>query len=703
MMMNPLLGPEAGPIGKARSPSVNDVENASKNRRFEDVLAAGEKSATQVPDPAVAQERPGDSPAQAKPGEVAAKEEGRSVKGAETGSEIAGQSDVEASGHAEVAGRTSTVAVRSVGSSIENAKTLGEAHVERGAVRLEDARHADGAETAVSVSDSSQTSRTERGEPEATDTAEIDETAVSAALAVDQAGTLRPRGMERDKKEDLSASLPTRGFGSVAETTTAEAARASKAIEPFEVASRSASGRSQDGISSSVARGAGADTALPMEGGINRASAKSEEDIPLGSVAKPAEAVGTNRTMAGEPTTRAGDLTSSRTLGGAGATAASPAAQASAGVETSGRMADMATLPLDGQESTTGKADGAFVPQNAVSGDSKLSQQAAAPGAFGREASVTSAPVAAAAHAQSGVAMDTSAGASARAAAAEATEIQQDNVTGAPQATGRATAETLQAAFVRQSLSEPKVGAAAQRQETAATTEARVKEAADLDVAMQEIRAAESNAKANALRSSAAALGTLAMQSTSVASQAMLAGGVMEREAGDLLDASLERFNEMPGLSQMLTEAVIGTGAGHRPETPRMIAAQIAEAFAAKGEQKVEISLNPQELGRVKMRVATSETGITMIIHTERPETGDLMRRHINELAEEFRRMGYEDISFEFSGGEAEGGQSRSGSDHAAAGGSSGSGESLRDGEAPASEIITQNLQLGAAGLDMRV
>lgn len=57
-----------------------------------------------------------------------------------------------------------------------------------------------------------------------------------------------------------------------------------------------------------------------------------------------------------------------------------------------------------------------------------------------------------------------------------------------------------------------------------------------------------------------------------------------------------------------------------------MVAAQLAEAFAAKGEQKVEVSLNPQELGHVKMRVVASETGITMIIQTERPETGDLMR-----------------------------------------------------------------------------
>ncbi len=182
MMMNPLLGPEAGPIGKARSPSVKDVENASKNRRFEDVLAAGEKSATQVPDPEVAQEQPGDSPAQAKPGEVAAKEEGRSVKGAETGSDAVSQSDIEASGHAEFAGRTSTVAVRSAGSSIENAKPLGETHVEQGADRLEDARLVAGAETAVRVSSSSQTPRTERGGPEATDTAEAAVSAFESSL-----------------------------------------------------------------------------------------------------------------------------------------------------------------------------------------------------------------------------------------------------------------------------------------------------------------------------------------------------------------------------------------------------------------------------------------------------------------------------------------------------------------------------------------
>ncbi|MBY6056950.1 flagellar hook-length control protein FliK [Leisingera daeponensis] len=194
-----------------------------------------------------------------------------------------------------------------------------------------------------------------------------------------------------------------------------------------------------------------------------------------------------------------------------------------------------------------------------------------------------------------------------------------------------------------------------------------------------------------------------AIQQTAAVFQPLLAGGMMgESSDADPLSPALGLSGETLGLSQILAEASFGSPAAHRPEVPRMIAAQIAEAFAAKGEQKVEVSLNPQELGQVKMRVVTSETGITMIIQTERPETGDLMRRHINELAEEFRRMGYEDISFEFSGG----GTGSNGADDGAEDGTGQAGgrAEAQPGSAPANgEQATQNLRLGTAGVDMRV
>ncbi|UWQ74864.1 flagellar hook-length control protein FliK [Leisingera sp. M658] len=204
------------------------------------------------------------------------------------------------------------------------------------------------------------------------------------------------------------------------------------------------------------------------------------------------------------------------------------------------------------------------------------------------------------------------------------------------------------------------------------------------------------------------------IQSAASQLQPLLAGGMTAgKTSAELLSRTDEALagslagtlglsSEAPGLTQLLTEASIGSHGAHRPETPRMIAAQMAEAFAAKGEQKVEVSLNPQELGHVKMRVMASETGITMIIQTERPETGDLMRRHIHELAEEFRRMGYEDVSFEFSGGQA--GTGHPGDDADGGSGLSGGTAETRGADAKdAGEAATQNLRLGTAGVDMRV
>ena len=90
-----------------------------------------------------------------------------------------------------------------------------------------------------------------------------------------------------------------------------------------------------------------------------------------------------------------------------------------------------------------------------------------------------------------------------------------------------------------------------------------------------------------------------------------------------------------------------------RPEAARMVATQMAEAMIRTQNNKVEIALHPEELGRVRMVLSTTEMGVTVSIVAERAETLDLMRRHIDQLAEEFRELGYQNIGFEFSGGES--------------------------------------------------
>ena len=87
---------------------------------------------------------------------------------------------------------------------------------------------------------------------------------------------------------------------------------------------------------------------------------------------------------------------------------------------------------------------------------------------------------------------------------------------------------------------------------------------------------------------------------------------------------------------------------GARPELAASISHQMSEAMRNASDKPIEIALNPAELGRVRMVLSPSDAGVTLIILAERPETLDLMRRNIDDLAKSFADLGYEDISFSF-------------------------------------------------------
>ncbi len=91
------------------------------------------------------------------------------------------------------------------------------------------------------------------------------------------------------------------------------------------------------------------------------------------------------------------------------------------------------------------------------------------------------------------------------------------------------------------------------------------------------------------------------------------------------------------------------------PETARHAAQQIAVAVTNAPGNMTEISLNPEELGRVRLSMTASEGIITLNVAADRPETMDLLRRHIDALAQEFRDLGYDSLSFSF-GSQTEGG-----------------------------------------------
>jgi len=97
-----------------------------------------------------------------------------------------------------------------------------------------------------------------------------------------------------------------------------------------------------------------------------------------------------------------------------------------------------------------------------------------------------------------------------------------------------------------------------------------------------------------------------------------------------------------------------------RAEIAPHIARQLVEVMSQAAHRPTEIALSPEELGRVRMSVAAEDGKITVSILTERPETLDLMRRHIDQLGQSFRSMGYDQVSFSFGQGAQTGDQSGS-------------------------------------------
>jgi hypothetical protein len=90
--------------------------------------------------------------------------------------------------------------------------------------------------------------------------------------------------------------------------------------------------------------------------------------------------------------------------------------------------------------------------------------------------------------------------------------------------------------------------------------------------------------------------------------------------------------------------------AGAMPEGgPRPILSQVAHAITrSRSDGVVEVRLQPEELGRIRLSIHPTELGHSVQVNAERPETLDLIRRHIDILAGDLRERGFGTLDFSF-------------------------------------------------------
>ena len=88
--------------------------------------------------------------------------------------------------------------------------------------------------------------------------------------------------------------------------------------------------------------------------------------------------------------------------------------------------------------------------------------------------------------------------------------------------------------------------------------------------------------------------------------------------------------------------------------TPRMdvrakpVITQLVQAAKSAIDGMIEVKLSPEELGRVRLAMTSTETGMTVLVTAERAETLELIRRNIDLFAADLTEQGFEDLSFAF-------------------------------------------------------
>ena len=187
-------------------------------------------------------------------------------------------------------------------------------------------------------------------------------------------------------------------------------------------------------------------------------------------------------------------------------------------------------------------------------------------------------------------------------------------------------------------------------------------------------------------------------QSSSPASVAGMARpvevGAAQSGALASVDGAFGLESALQGGGERMSTASV-SGIDVKTAAPAQVASAAAQQMAVAVQKNpagvTEMILNPEELGRVKLAMATSDGAVTLTITTERPETQDLMRRHIEVLAQELRQLGFGDVGFSFRN---QGGQEPSDE----------TGGASVDGSAVEAEIpVMQVAAAETSGLDLRL
>ncbi|MCU0899976.1 MAG: flagellar hook-length control protein FliK [Cypionkella sp.] len=94
--------------------------------------------------------------------------------------------------------------------------------------------------------------------------------------------------------------------------------------------------------------------------------------------------------------------------------------------------------------------------------------------------------------------------------------------------------------------------------------------------------------------------------------------------------------------------APIPSAASQTPVAPQHVGKTLAQIVQHGGDGPVELTLRPEELGRIKFELVTTGDKLHVTLFVERPEAMDLMRRHGDQLLNDLRQSGFSQSTLDF-------------------------------------------------------
>ena len=124
--------------------------------------------------------------------------------------------------------------------------------------------------------------------------------------------------------------------------------------------------------------------------------------------------------------------------------------------------------------------------------------------------------------------------------------------------------------------------------------------------------------------------------------------GRYEELQGNGLEAKLDGRTEHGIFERSSAASIAAQQFVARPDIPRNLAMQMTQGVKGHTNGVVEITLQPEELGRIKMTISTLETGIAISVLAERSETFEMMRRYATALTKELESLGFDTVDLSF-------------------------------------------------------